>query len=143
MSTRKNTALLGVEAEPDAVGALEIAEIEIRRARRHLAPVREQRHVEPGERLPAVLDVDRQRVVVAEAVVRDAAQRVAAADRRLHVERHRLARRRRSSSSARPRTREHPLLVEDREELLEIERRPLKVVAIEVEIASSRRQMTP
>ena len=69
MSKRKNTACAAFEAEADAVGVLEIGEVQVRGLRRDLAPVREERHVERRERLPAVLGVHPQRVRVAEPVV--------------------------------------------------------------------------
>ena len=104
-----------------------------RELRGDLAPVGEERHVQRRERLPAVLGVHQQHVRVAEAVVALAAERLAAAERRLIVERHPAAADR-VGAGHRQLEREDPLLVEDREELAQPHVDRVEAVLIEVSV---------
>src|SRR3989441_1026189 len=83
--------LVGVESESNAVRRLEIAETDILPVPTHLARVEKQRHVEARERFPSVLGVHEQGILVAEAELAEAAQRVGAADGWHDVERHAVA----------------------------------------------------
>src|SRR5262245_20495981 len=115
----KDDALVGVEAESEAVVLFEVVEIQVGAAVRDLAGVVEQRGVEPAPDLPAILRLPENRVRSAKPVLAKSAQRVVAAERRHEVEGHDLAfigiRRRYEQ----PR-RDHPTAGQEPEELAEI-----------------------
>src|SRR5262245_35454586 len=75
--------LVAVDAEADAVGDVEVAQGEIVSIGRDHAGVHEQGGVERPPGFPPVLGGHRQAVLVAEAEFAEAAQRLAAAERRL------------------------------------------------------------
>src|SRR5687768_7005985 len=65
-----------VESEPDAVRGVEVSQVDVLPVRANLARVEEQRHVESRERLPSVLGIEHQSVLVVEAEVAIRAQRI-------------------------------------------------------------------
>ncbi len=106
-----------VQREADAVGLLQVPQIEVLEARGDLAGVDEQRHVDERTGGPAVLAAEEQPVAIAEAPGRIAAQRVAAAEIRHQEVRHVVSGggvRRRGGGAKR----DHPVLAQDRHELL-------------------------
>src|SRR5580765_6225227 len=78
------------EAEPETAAEMQVRRREIALERDDLAGIDEKRHVQQAERLPAVLESQDRRVIVAEAVRNKAAEIVAAAQHGLQVERHRV-----------------------------------------------------
>src|SRR6185503_12000096 len=81
---------VAVDPESDAIGDVEVAEVEIATIGGNLAGIDEQCPVEQPRRFPAVLRGQRQAVVVPEAELTEPAQRLAATERRLVVEGHLL-----------------------------------------------------
>src|SRR5262245_42609489 len=61
-------------AEPDSSSGLEVSEIEVPSARHDFAGVGEECEVEATKDVPAMLGAEDQRLVVAEALAREAAQ---------------------------------------------------------------------
>ena len=80
----------GVEPEPKAGAGFEIAEVDVRTARRHLAGVAEDCQIQTGKRLPAIFRVEEQEILVAESVFAEAAQRFSPSEGFLHVKWDRL-----------------------------------------------------
>src|SRR5215211_4165942 len=125
---------VGVESEPDAVGAEQIGEAEVAQTRGHRPEVGEQRHIESGERFPPILGVAGEHVSVSIPVITDASKRITSAERRLEIERYFLTGRgcRGHEPGAQG---DHPLLVENWNELLKIDVHALEREAVQIGVA--------
>ena len=107
-------------AEADAAAVVKARDVDVALERNDLARVGEQRHVQHAEGVPPVFGGQVHRVVVLEAVRHEAAQLVAAAERRLQIDRHRVVRLGEGQHDGRA-EREHAASVEVRHELLHLE----------------------
>src|SRR5262245_50814019 len=83
-------AIVGVEAEPEPVVALEIRKIEIGATVRHFARIIEEGTVEATPDLPAVFALKQDRVRCLESILTKTAKRVVTTQRRHVVERNRV-----------------------------------------------------
>src|SRR5688572_2304480 len=86
----QDDAVIGIEAEAKAIVRLEMPQIQIRPFHLDLPGVIEERAVEAGPDLEAVLALQQQRMRTAEPVVAEPAQRVASAECRHQIKRHLL-----------------------------------------------------
>src|SRR5678816_2571177 len=84
----KDDAVVGVEAEPESVVALEICKIKIAATVRYFARVIEDGPVEATPNFPAVFALKQDRVWCLESILTKTAKRVVAAQRRHVVEGH-------------------------------------------------------
>src|SRR4030095_6135415 len=88
----KHDTLVGVEAEPEAVVAFQILEIQIGAAVADFPRIVEERAVEAAPDLPAILHLSQNRVRSPESVLSKSAQRIVPTECRHEVERHDVSR---------------------------------------------------
>ena len=87
----KDDAVIRVEAESDPIVGFEVVEVEIGAAHGDLSGVVEERGVESGPDLKAILRLQEERMWTAEPIVAVPAERIVPAKRRHQVEGHLLA----------------------------------------------------
>src|SRR5262245_59934888 len=88
----RDEGAVAVDSEPEAIRDVEIAKREVFPLGGDFAGIDEQRTVERPPRFPPVLGAQQQAVAILEAELAEATQRLRAAQPRLKVERHILAR---------------------------------------------------